>query len=110
MTHGTIQKIVDSYFLNYQCPITKGYHNAKACIIEFIFKRCEDFLTIGELNADELYAPIELKCKLKMGTVEKRIRDFISVSWHLFPNLFEKRPSNYEFIVKLAETISLELE
>ncbi|MCL2756327.1 MAG: sporulation initiation factor Spo0A C-terminal domain-containing protein [Firmicutes bacterium] len=101
-----IQKVIDICFLQklQSLPITmRGFHSAKECVA--IYLREKHLNDVEIPSAIDMYSEIEYKFKLNKGTVEKRIRDFVKASWHLFPKLFEARPTNYEFIARIAEVI-----
>jgi len=104
-TNEIIARLSLKYFHGTQCPANLiGYYNAKECVAYFI--ECQ----LGKndvLPASELYKRIEQREMLSPGTVEKRIREFTDKTWSSF-TLFKKRPTSYQFITRMAETIALD--
>jgi len=81
--------------------VTRGYHDMKTCIE--IFLRDKHLNTKTELTS--IYLEIEDEYKLGSGTVERRLRNFVHSSWHLFPEHFNEHPTNSEFIIRIARDV-----
>lgn len=94
ITHFFITKDFQSNYL--------GYEFTKACI-RYVIEKDFEIDTIGEV-----YAKVAEEKQANLSSVERCIRTFIDKSWQQL-GLFNKRPTNHNFIARCAEIIALEM-
>ena len=95
-----VEKDVSKFFFE-NMPFAKmaGYRFARDMVTIFL----QDSMTTSSIGIiyDDLYE----KYKTSKENIESRLRSYMTKAWQYLPAVFKHRPTNWEFIVRLAEYV-----